>query len=60
MIDFDNFTKLSKNVEDLSKLIVAKPLKTSPKSNKSPNLVTLVVNLKIKSRTPEYLIHKER
>ena len=34
--------KLSKNVEDLGKLIVAKALKSCPKLKKSPNLVTLV------------------
>ena len=33
--------KLPKNVGDLCKLIVAKGLKTCPKSNKLPNLVTL-------------------
>ena len=41
MIDFDTFTKMPKNVEDLGKLIVAKGFKSCPKSNKSPNLVTL-------------------
>ena len=39
MIDFDNFKKLPKNVGYLDNLIVAKGFK---KSNKSPNLVTLV------------------
>ena len=34
--------KLPKTVGDLGKLIVAKVLKSCPKSNKSPNLVTLV------------------
>ena len=34
--------KLPKNLGDLGKLIVAKSLKTCQKSNKSPNLVTLV------------------
>ena len=34
--------KLPKNVEDLGKLIVAKSFKKCPKSNESPNLVTLV------------------
>ena len=34
--------KLPKNVGDLGKLIVAKDLKSCPKSNKWPNLVTLV------------------
>ena len=33
--------KLPKNVGKLGKLIVAKGFKTCPKSNKSPNLVTL-------------------
>ena len=33
--------KLPKNVGDLGKLIVPKGLKNCPKSNKSPNLVTL-------------------
>ena len=32
--------KLPKTVGDLGKLIVAKGLKSCPKSNKSPNLVT--------------------
>ena len=31
MIDFDNLQKLSKNVEDLDKLIVAKGFKNLPK-----------------------------
>ena len=31
MIDFDNLQKLSKNVEDLDKLIVAKGIKNLPK-----------------------------
>ena len=35
--------KSPKNVRDLGKLIVAKGLKTCPKSNKSPNLVTMVI-----------------
>ena len=33
--------KLIKNVGDLAKLILPRALKTCPKSNKSPNLVTL-------------------
>ena len=37
IIYFDTFTKMPKNEGDLGKLI----LKTCPKSNKSPNLVTL-------------------
>ena len=36
--------KLFKNVGDLGKLIVAKGFEKLPKSNKSPNLVTLVSN----------------
>ena len=35
--------KLPKNVGDLGKLIVAKKIKSCPRSNKSPNLVTLTV-----------------
>ena len=35
--------KLQKNMGDLGKLIVAKGFKKLPKSNKLPNLVTLVV-----------------
>ena len=31
MIDFDTFTKMPKNVEDLGKLIVAKGFKKLPK-----------------------------
>ena len=31
MIDFNTFTKLPKNVEDLGRLIVAKDFKTLPK-----------------------------
>ena len=31
MIDFDTFTKMPKNVEDLGKLIVAKGFKKWPK-----------------------------
>ena len=33
--------KVPKNVGDLGKLIVAKGFNSCPKSNKSPNLVTL-------------------
>ena len=36
--------KLPKNVGDLGKLIAAKGFKGCPKSNKSPNLVTLVIS----------------
>ena len=36
------FQKLPKNVGDSGKLIVAKGFKSGPKSNKLPNLVTLV------------------
>ena len=39
--DFDTFTKMPKNVEDLGKLIFAEGFQSCPKSNKSPNLVTL-------------------
>ena len=35
--------KLPKNVGDLGKLIVDKGFKKLPKSNKSPNLITLMV-----------------
>ena len=35
--------KLPENVRDLGKLIVAKGFKSCPKSNKLPNLVTLVL-----------------
>ena len=35
--------KLPNNIEDLRKLIVAKALKSCPKSNKLPNMVTVVV-----------------
>ena len=35
--------KLTKNVEDLGKLIVAKGIKKLPKVKKSPNLVTLAM-----------------
>ena len=42
MIDFATFT-LPKNVRDLGKLIVAKGFNKGPKSNKSPNPVTLKV-----------------
>ena len=45
MIDFDTCTKLPKNVEDLGKLIVAKGLKSCPKTNKSPNMVTLTFSI---------------
>ena len=38
---FDTLQKLPKNVRDLGKFNVAKGLKKLPKSNKSPNLVTL-------------------
>ena len=39
--------KLPNNVEDLGKLVVAKVLKSCPKSNKSPNLVTLITTLNL-------------
>ena len=37
--------KLPNNVEDLGKLVVAKVLKSCPKSNKSPNQVTLITTV---------------
>ena len=37
--------KLSKNVGDLGKLIAAKGFEKLPKSNKLPNLVTLIMVL---------------
>ena len=40
MIDFDTCTKLPKSEVDLGKLIGAEG-KSCPKSNKSPNMVTL-------------------
>ena len=42
MIDFNTFTNMPKNVENLGKLIVAKGFKKLPKFNISPNLVTLI------------------
>ena len=36
--------KLPKNVGDLGKLLLPKALKSCPKSNKSPNLVTLTLS----------------
>ena len=41
MIDLTPLQQLPKNVGDLGKFIVAKGFKSCPKSNKSPNLVTL-------------------
>ena len=38
------FQKLPKNVGDSGKLIVPQALKSCPKSNKSPNLVTLTTS----------------
>ena len=35
--------KLTKNVGDLGKELLPKALKSCPRSNKSPNLVTLVL-----------------
>ena len=43
MKDFNNLQKLPKKVGDLGKLIASKGFKKLPKSNKSPNLVTLIV-----------------
>ena len=42
MIDFDTFTKIVLEWGNLGKLIVSKVFEKMPKSNKSPNLVTLV------------------
>ena len=42
MIDFGIFTKLPKNVGDLGKFVVAKGFKICSKSNKLPNLITLI------------------
>ena len=42
-----NLQKLPKNVGDLDKIIVAKALKSCPKSKKLPNLVTLLIILTI-------------
>ena len=44
--------KLPKNVEVLGKLIVAKALKSFPKSYKSPNLVTLATIALILTHPP--------
>ena len=44
--------KLPKNVGDLGKLIVAKGFKSFPKSNKLPNLVTLIMSLKHVKQLP--------
>ena len=41
MKDFDAFTKIAKNVGDLAKFIDATGLKSCPKCNKLPNLITL-------------------
>ena len=57
MIDFDTCTKLPKNVEDLGKLIVAKGLKSCPKTNKSPNMVTLTFS--ILYYTASYILFKQ-
>ena len=43
-IDFDTIKKLPKNVGDLANELLPKALKSCQKSNKSPNLVTLMVN----------------
>ena len=45
--------KLPKNVGDLGKLIFAKGLKSCPKSNNSPNLVTLPTNEWTDGRTAD-------
>ena len=41
--------KLTKNVRDSGKLIVAKGLLSFPKSNKLPNLATLLVSDRVKA-----------
>ena len=45
--------KLTENVGNLGKIILAKALKNCPKCNKSPNLVTLIITL---VSSPAYLI----
>ena len=45
--------KMLKNVADLGKLIVAKALKSCPKSNISPNLVTLHSTANLLRSAPE-------
>ena len=42
MIDLTPLQKMPKNVGDFGKLLLPKALKSCPKSNKSPNLVTLM------------------
>ena len=45
---------LSKNVGDLGKLLLPKALKSCPKSNKSPDLLTLVgAPLRFRSKIPK-------
>ena len=44
MKDFDTFTKITYNVGDLGKILLPQALKSCPKCNKSPNLVTLIEN----------------
>ena len=45
MKDFDTYTKFVQNVGGLGKIIVAKGFKNCLKSNKSPNLVTLLMGI---------------
>ena len=45
MKDFDIFTKIAKNLGDLGKIILATGFEKLPKVHKSPNLVTLPVNV---------------
>ena len=47
MKDFKTFTKIAKNVGDLSKIILATGFGKLPKCNKSPNLVTLAQHKKL-------------
>ena len=44
MKDFDTFTKITYKVGDLGKILLPQALKSCPKCNKSPNLVTLIEN----------------
>ena len=46
--------KWPKNVEDLGKLIVAKGFKSGQKSNKSPNLVTLIGVINAHGHSPQH------
>ena len=54
MTDFNIFTKLSKNVGDLKNKLLPKALKSCPKSNKSPNLVTLMLSYKVSNEVRNF------